>query len=66
MEWAEHVRLTPGEYTQLSGRAGRSIDPRGTASSLHRGTVAPEELASPASKRTYPLDQRQTELTTWS
>lgn len=53
---AEHVRLTPGEYTQLSGRAGRrGIDSEGHSVVLHRGTVAPEELASLASKRTYPL-----------
>lgn len=53
---AEHVRLSPGEYTQLSGRAGRrGIDSEGHAVVLHRGSVAPEEVASLASKRTYPL-----------
>lgn len=53
---AEHVRLTPGEYTQLSGRAGRrGIDTEGHAIVLHRGQVAPEEVASLSSKRTYPL-----------
>lgn len=53
---AEHVRLTPGEFTQLSGRAGRrGIDTEGHAVVLHRGSVAPEEVAALASKRTYPL-----------
>ncbi|WP_022867798.1 DEAD/DEAH box helicase [Schaalia vaccimaxillae] len=53
---ASHVQLTPGEYTQLSGRAGRrGIDIEGHAVVLHRGTVAPEEVAALASKRTYPL-----------
>ena len=58
MKWngAEHVRLSPGEYTQLSGRAGRrGIDTEGHALVLHRASVAPEEVASLASKRTYPL-----------
>lgn len=51
-----HQRITPGEYTQLSGRAGRrGIDTQGHAVVLHRGTVQPEELASLSSKRTYPL-----------
>ncbi len=53
---AEHARLSPGEYTQLSGRAGRrGIDTEGHAIVLHRGQVAPEEVAALASKRTYPL-----------
>lgn len=53
---AAHVSLSPGEYTQLSGRAGRrGIDTEGHAVVLHRGTVAPEEVAALASKRTYPL-----------
>ncbi|MDC4233311.1 DEAD/DEAH box helicase [Actinomyces sp. B33] len=53
---AEHVQVTPGEYTQLSGRAGRrGIDVEGHAVVLHRGSVAPEEVAALASKRTYPL-----------
>lgn len=51
-----HVQLSAGEYTQLSGRAGRrGIDPEGHAVVLHRSRVAPEEVAQLASKRTYPL-----------
>lgn len=51
-----HVQLSAGEYTQLSGRAGRrGIDEEGHAVVLHRGRVAPEEVAALASKRTYPL-----------
>lgn len=51
-----HVPLSAGEYTQLSGRAGRrGIDTEGHAVVLHKGKVAPEELSALASKRTYPL-----------
>ena len=51
-----HVSLSTGEYTQLSGRAGRrGIDTEGHAVVSHRGGVAPEEVAALASKRTYPL-----------
>ena len=51
-----HVSLSAGEYTQLSGRAGRrGIDTEGHAVVSHRGAVAPEEVAALASKRTYPL-----------
>ena len=53
---SEHVSLSAGEYTQLSGRAGRrGIDTEGHAVVSHRGGVAPEEVAALASKRTYPL-----------
>ncbi|MCD4549426.1 DEAD/DEAH box helicase [Schaalia sp. lx-260] len=53
---AQHVSLSAGEYTQLSGRAGRrGIDNEGHAVVLHRRQVAPEEVAALASKRTYPL-----------
>ena len=53
---SSHVSLSAGEYTQLSGRAGRrGIDTEGHAVVSHRGGVAPEEVASLASKRTYPL-----------
>ncbi|WP_026430143.1 DEAD/DEAH box helicase [Schaalia georgiae] len=48
--------LSAGEYTQLSGRAGRrGIDTEGHAVVSHRGGAAPEEVAALASKRTYPL-----------
>lgn len=51
-----HVPLSAGEYTQLSGRAGRrGIDTEGHAVVLHKGKVAPEEVSALASKRTYPL-----------
>lgn len=51
-----HVDLTPGEYTQLTGRAGRrGIDVEGHAVvAWHRG-LDPRELAGLASTRTYPL-----------
>lgn len=52
----EHVSLTPGEYTQLTGRAGRrGIDSIGHAVVVdHRGFV-PMTLAALSSKRVYPL-----------
>ncbi|MCL2594242.1 MAG: DEAD/DEAH box helicase [Promicromonosporaceae bacterium] len=48
--------VTPGEYTQLTGRAGRrGIDPEGHAVVIdHRG-LDPVALAGLASRRTYPL-----------
>ncbi len=53
---SEHVRLTPGEYTQLTGRAGRrGIDVEGHAVVLQRKVVSPEELAQLASRSSYPL-----------
>jgi ATP-dependent RNA helicase HelY len=55
----EHVALTPGEYTQLTGRAGRrGIDVEGHAVVLwHPGesTSEPAEVAGLASTRTFPL-----------
>ncbi|MDD7964528.1 DEAD/DEAH box helicase [Actinomycetospora lemnae] len=51
-----HVELTPGEYTQLTGRAGRrGIDVEGHAVVLWTPGVDPEQVAGLASTRTYPL-----------
>lgn len=50
------VRLQPGEFTQLTGRAGRrGIDVEGHAVTLHRGVVNPEELAQLAASPPRPL-----------
>ena len=50
------VRITPGEYTQLTGRAGRrGIDTEGHAVVVWNGKLQPVEVASLASRRTYPL-----------
>ncbi|GAA4538215.1 DEAD/DEAH box helicase [Pseudonocardia xishanensis] len=51
-----HVELTPGEYTQLTGRAGRrGIDVEGHAVVVWAPGVDPEQVAGLASTRTYPL-----------
>jgi ATP-dependent RNA helicase HelY len=51
-----HQDLTPGEYTQLTGRAGRrGIDVEGHAVVVEHGSLDPVALAGLASKRTYPL-----------
>ena len=51
-----HVDLTPGEYTQLTGRAGRrGIDVEGHAVVVWRPEVDPRHVAGLASTRTYPL-----------
>ena len=48
--------LTPGEYTQLTGRAGRrGIDVEGHAVVVDHPGLDPLALASLASKRLYPL-----------
>lgn len=53
---AEHARLTPGEYTQLTGRAGRrGIDVEGHAVVIYSPEFDIEYVSSLASKRTYPL-----------
>lgn len=50
------VSLTPGEYTQLTGRAGRrGIDIEGHAVVHFSRDIGPDEVSSLASKRTYPL-----------
>ena len=51
-----HVALSPGEYTQLTGRAGRrGIDVEGHAVVLAADDVEPATVSSLASRRTYPL-----------
>ena len=52
-----HADLTPGEYTQLTGRAGRrGIDVEGHAVALWSPGVDPGSVAGLASTRTYPLN----------
>jgi ATP-dependent RNA helicase HelY len=51
-----HAEVTAGEYTQLTGRAGRrGIDVEGHAVVLYSEGVDPVALAGLASRRTYPL-----------
>ena len=51
-----HVDLTPGQYTQLTGRAGRrGIDHIGNAVVQWAPAMDPREVAGLASTRTYPL-----------
>lgn len=51
-----HVDLTPGQYTQLTGRAGRrGIDTIGNAVVLWAPAMDPRSVAGLASTRTYPL-----------
>ena len=51
-----HVDLTPGEYTQLTGRAGRrGIDVEGHAVVLWTPEVIPDRVAGLAGARTFPL-----------
>ena len=52
-----HVALTPGEYTQLTGRAGRrGIDVEGHAVVLWQPGIDPSTVAGLAGTRTYPLN----------
>ncbi|MBW8483414.1 DEAD/DEAH box helicase [Actinomadura parmotrematis] len=52
-----HVNLTPGEYTQLTGRAGRrGIDIEGHAVVTWNPSVDPASVAGLAGTRTYPLN----------
>lgn len=52
-----HVDLTPGEYTQLTGRAGRrGIDVEGHAVVEWMPQLDPRAVAGLASTRTYPLN----------
>jgi ATP-dependent RNA helicase HelY len=51
-----HADLTPGEYTQLTGRAGRrGIDVEGHAVVVYQPGMDPMSVAGLASTRTYPL-----------
>ncbi|MFW0785728.1 DEAD/DEAH box helicase [Gordonia sp. CPCC 206044] len=51
-----HVDLTPGEYTQLTGRAGRrGIDIEGHAVVVWTPELVPEQVAGLAGARTFPL-----------
>ncbi|MFJ6026765.1 DEAD/DEAH box helicase [Pseudarthrobacter sp. NPDC092424] len=52
-----HVDITAGEYTQLTGRAGRrGIDIEGHAVVLWQPGTDPTAVAGLASRRTYPLN----------
>ncbi|ANW21006.1 DEAD/DEAH box helicase [Streptomyces clavuligerus] len=52
----QHADITPGEYTQLTGRAGRrGIDIEGHAMVLWQRAMDPAALAGLAGTRTYPL-----------
>jgi ATP-dependent RNA helicase HelY len=51
------VPITPGEYTQLTGRAGRrGIDVEGHSVIHWREGLDPQAMASLASRRSYPLN----------
>jgi ATP-dependent RNA helicase HelY len=51
-----HADITPGEYTQLTGRAGRrGIDVEGHAVVVWTPGLDPRAVAGLASTRTYPL-----------
>jgi len=51
------VPITPGEYTQLTGRAGRrGIDVEGHSVIQWTDGLEPQAVASLASRRTYPLN----------
>ena len=52
-----HAELTPGEYTQLTGRAGRrGIDVEGHAVVLWQPGIDPQAVGGLAGTRTYPLN----------
>ncbi len=54
-----HAAITPGEYTQLTGRAGRrGIDVEGHAVVVDHTGLDPAALAGLASTRLYPLTSR--------
>ncbi|SEA37492.1 ATP-dependent RNA helicase HelY [Bowdeniella nasicola] len=54
---SDHVMLTPGQYTQLTGRAGRrGIDIEGHAIVVYDPRINVDAIVGLASKRTYPLN----------
>lgn len=54
-----HVSLTAGEFTQLTGRAGRrGIDREGFATVIWQEGLEPGWVGSLASARTFPLNSR--------
>ncbi|GAA2014373.1 DEAD/DEAH box helicase [Brevibacterium samyangense] len=56
-----HVQITPGEFTQLTGRAGRrGIDVEGHSVVVWHPSIELGDIASLASKRTYALRSRFT------
>ncbi len=53
---SQHVDITPGEYTQLTGRAGRrGIDTEGHAVVVDHPALDAHHLVGLASRRLYPL-----------
>ncbi|CAG7845640.1 putative helicase HelY [Pseudoclavibacter triregionum] len=51
------VPITPGEFTQLTGRAGRrGIDVEGHSVVIWREGMNPQSVAALASRRSYPLN----------
>ena len=61
-----HADITPGEYTQLTGRAGRrGIDVEGHGVVLWQPGFDPQAVAGLASTRTYRSGRRSGRRTTW-
>ena len=61
-----HTMLTPGEYTQLTGRAGRrGIDELGNALVLWNPFVTFEQVAAWPSSRASTSTRRSVRPTTW-
>ena len=61
-----HEFLTPGQYTQLTGRAGRrGIDDHGHAVVLWNPFVPFDQVAALAASRSFRLTRRSAPPTTW-